>query len=46
MGLPELRLTEAVLGVRFALREFPRWGHYPMLTDPAGWVGALAAHLG
>jgi hypothetical protein len=43
MGPGELRLTEAALGVHLPLREFPAWGHYPMLTDPAGWVAALAA---
>ena len=42
VGTEELRISEAVLGVRFPLREFPAWGHYPMLTDPAGWVAALA----
>jgi hypothetical protein len=46
VGTEELRIGEATLGVRFALREFPSWGHYPMLTDPAGWVAALAAEIG
>jgi hypothetical protein len=42
----ELRVTEETLGVRWPLREFPAWGHYPMLTDAAGWVAALAGELG
>lgn len=42
----ELRFTEAALTVRWPLREFPAWGHYPMLTDPEGWVAALAGALG
>jgi hypothetical protein len=45
MSADELRLTEAALGVRWPLREFPAWGHYPMLTDPAGWVAALASEV-
>jgi hypothetical protein len=46
MSTDELRITEAALGVRWPLREFPVWGHYPMLTDPAGWVAALADEIG
>jgi hypothetical protein len=42
VGSDELRLTEGVLQVRWPLREFADWGHYPMLTDPAGWVAALS----
>ena len=39
----ELRLTERALGLRWPLRLFPGWGHYPMLEDPRAWVAALAA---
>jgi pimeloyl-ACP methyl ester carboxylesterase len=45
MSTSELRVTEAALGVQLPLRVFPDWGHYPMLTDPAGWVAALAAEV-
>ncbi len=41
----ELRITEGVLPARWPLRVFPEWGHYPMLTDPQGWVSALAEKL-
>jgi pimeloyl-ACP methyl ester carboxylesterase len=39
--LEELRLTEAALGVRWPLRVFPGWGHYPMLDEPQEWIAAL-----
>jgi virulence-associated protein VagC len=38
----EQRWTETALGVRWASRTFPEWGHYPMVDDPEGWVAALA----
>jgi hypothetical protein len=38
----ELRWTEAALGVKWPLRVFDAWGHYPMIDDPAGWASALA----
>jgi len=41
----ELRITEDVLQARWPLRVFPHWGHYPMLTDPQGWVEAIAREL-
>lgn len=37
----ELRWTERALGVRWPVKEFPAWGHYPMIDDPGGWVDAL-----
>jgi hypothetical protein len=41
----ELAATEHALGVRWPLRVFPEWGHYPMLAQPRGWVAALAQQL-
>jgi hypothetical protein len=41
----ELRVTEGVLGVRWPLRVFAEWGHYPMLQRPAEWVGEIASRL-
>ncbi|HEU4452536.1 MAG TPA: hypothetical protein VFR81_05720 [Longimicrobium sp.] len=38
----ELAWTEAALGVRWPVRLFPAWGHYPMIDDPPGWVRALS----
>jgi hypothetical protein len=38
----ELAWTEAALGVRWPVRLFPAWGHYPMIDDPSGWVRALS----
>ena len=43
VGPSELRWTEKALGVRWAERTFPGWGHYPMIDDPDGWIRALAA---
>jgi pimeloyl-ACP methyl ester carboxylesterase len=43
VGLEELRWTEAALDVRWPLRVFPQWGHYPMIDAPEEWVAALAA---
>ena len=37
----ELRCTPAALGVKWPLRIFPEWGHYPMIDDPEGWARAL-----
>lgn len=42
----ELAPTEQALGVKWSLRRFPTWGHYPMIDDPVGWAGALAETLG
>lgn len=39
--LDELRRTEAALGVRWPLRVFPHWGHYPMIDAPEEWAEAL-----
>lgn len=41
----ELSATERALAVRWPLRVFPEWGHYPMLAQPRGWVAALAQQL-
>ena len=38
VGLEELRVTEAALGVSLPLRRFRDWGHYPMIDDPKGWA--------
>jgi hypothetical protein len=38
----ELAWTEAALGVKWPVRLFPAWGHYPMIDDPSGWVRALS----
>ena len=38
----ELRFTERALGVRWPLRIFPDWGHYPMMDAPEEWATALA----
>jgi hypothetical protein len=43
VGPSELRWTRAALGVRWAERTFPGWGHYPMIEDPEGWTRAVAA---
>jgi hypothetical protein len=43
VGPSELRWTERAIAVRWSERTFPAWGHYPMLDDAEGWVGALAA---
>jgi pimeloyl-ACP methyl ester carboxylesterase len=40
--LRELGWTGNALGVRWPLRVFREWGHYPMMDDPEGWVRALA----
>jgi pimeloyl-ACP methyl ester carboxylesterase len=41
----ELQHTGAALGVRWPLRMFPRWGHYPMIDAPDEWAAALAAYV-
>jgi hypothetical protein len=41
----ELRAAGNALGARWPLRVFPEWGHYPMLTDPRGWIAALSQEL-
>lgn len=38
----ELAWTEEALGVRWPVRLFPSWGHYPMIDDPPGWMRALS----
>jgi hypothetical protein len=43
--LRELELTENALGVRWPVRTFPHWGHYPMIDDPDGWVRELGHAL-
>ncbi len=42
VDLEELHITEAVLGVRWPLVEFPGWGHYPMIDEPEEWAKALS----
>jgi alpha-beta hydrolase superfamily lysophospholipase len=37
----ELRFTERALGVRWPVRAFPAWGHYPMIDVPAEWADVL-----
>ena len=43
--LQELRWTETALGVRWPVRVFPDWGHYPMIDAPESWIDALASEL-
>jgi pimeloyl-ACP methyl ester carboxylesterase len=38
----ELTWTEQALKVRWPVRMFPTWGHYPMLDEPDDWVRNLA----
>ena len=38
----ELAWTEKALGVKWPLRVFPDWGHYPMIDAPQAWAQALA----
>jgi pimeloyl-ACP methyl ester carboxylesterase len=45
VSLDELRFTSEALDVRWPLRVFPAWGHYPMIDDPEGWVSALPEAL-
>ena len=42
VNLQELAWTEQALNVRWPLRLFPDWGHYPMLDEPEDWVRNLA----
>ncbi len=42
VSLQELAWTEAALHVRWPVRRFPSWGHYPMLDEPEDWVRNLA----
>lgn len=44
-GDAEVAWTESALGVRWPLRSFPSWGHYPMIDDPTGWIAAIDAEL-
>ena len=45
VGLEELRRTEAALGLEIPVREFPAWGHYPMIDEPLEWVTEVAVAL-
>ncbi|MEM8709568.1 MAG: hypothetical protein AAGG01_01335, partial [Planctomycetota bacterium] len=45
VGIEELRLTEAALDVTVPVKEFPSWGHYPMIDDPMGWCEEVALAL-
>ena len=38
VGVEELHVTQRALGVEIPLRVFAKWGHYPMIDDPEGWV--------
>src|SRR5262249_22985673 len=40
--LQELTWTEKALGVRWPVRNFPTWGHYPMIDEPGDWVRELS----
>ena len=42
----ELVPTEAALGVRWPLREFPEWGHYPMIEQPEEWIAKVGQAAG
>jgi hypothetical protein len=42
VSLQELAWTEKALGVRWPVRTFAEWGHYPMIDDPHGWVRELS----
>jgi hypothetical protein len=42
VNLQELAWTEQALRVRWPLRLFPAWGHYPMIDEPEEWVRNLA----
>lgn len=41
VNLQELRWMEQALGVRWPVRVFPHWAHYPMIDDPREWVKEL-----
>jgi hypothetical protein len=41
----ELAWTETALGVRWPLRVFDTWGHYPMIDAPAEWVNGISEGL-
>jgi pimeloyl-ACP methyl ester carboxylesterase len=45
IGSGELRWTREALGVDWPLRNFPDWGHYPMIDEPEVWVAELRAFL-
>lgn len=42
VSLQELAWTEQALGVKWPVRLFPAWGHYPMLDEPENWVRSVA----
>jgi pimeloyl-ACP methyl ester carboxylesterase len=42
VSLQELAWTEQALSVRWPVRTFPTWGHYPMIDEPEEWVRALS----
>jgi hypothetical protein len=45
VSLQELAWTEQALGVRWPVRVFPGWGHYPMIDVPRDWVRELSHAL-
>jgi pimeloyl-ACP methyl ester carboxylesterase len=45
VSLDELRVTERALRHTWPVREFPEWGHYPMIDEPDEWVRSLGDEL-
>jgi pimeloyl-ACP methyl ester carboxylesterase len=45
VNLQELAWTEQALGVRWPVRIFPTWGHYPMIDEPHDWVREVSHAL-
>jgi pimeloyl-ACP methyl ester carboxylesterase len=45
VSLDELRVTERALCHKWPVREFPQWGHYPMIDEPDEWVRSLRDEL-
>jgi pimeloyl-ACP methyl ester carboxylesterase len=41
VDLGEIRATERALGVRWPVKVFDGWGHYPMIDVPEEWAQAL-----
>jgi pimeloyl-ACP methyl ester carboxylesterase len=38
----ELAWTEEALRLKWPLRIFPGWGHYPMIDEPEAWAQAVS----
>jgi pimeloyl-ACP methyl ester carboxylesterase len=45
LSTEELRVTEKALGIAWPLREFPAWGHYPMIERPEEWLAEIDRRL-